>query len=151
MVPRMWLCRIGSVATLNLEYELAYEGGWPVSGCQVEHPVDELILTPNIIPAYPSSLSLPYHVHRLIPLNRSPRRLELSESLLGIDSSFDGAVVLLDDVIQVLHGPVPATTAESPFLFKSRDCRGVDGRQIRVDDARLRVRRVDQGLAKQLF
>jgi hypothetical protein len=93
--------------------------------------VDELILTPNIIPAHPSSLPLPYHVHRPVPLNRSPRRLELSESLLGIHSPFDGALVLLDDVIQVLHGPVPATTAESPFLFNicrfmatrgSRDC-----------------------------
>jgi hypothetical protein len=43
-------------------------------------------------------------VHRRIPLNRSARRLELSESLLGIHSSFDGALVLLDDVIQVRHG-----------------------------------------------
>ena len=109
------------VLQLESGYELACEGGWPVSGSQVEHPIDELILTPNIIPDYPSSLSLPYHVHRLVPLNRSPRRLQLSESLLGIHSSFDGAVVLLDDVIQVLHGPVPATTAESPFLFNSRD------------------------------
>ena len=85
------------------------------------------------------------------PLNRSPRRLELSKSLLGIHSSFDGAVVLLDDVIQVLHRPVPATTAESPFLFNSRDCRGVNGCQIRVDDAGLRMRRIDQGLPKQPF
>jgi hypothetical protein len=113
--------------------------------------VDKLILTPDIIPAHPSSLPVPYHVHRLIPLNRSPRRLELSESPLGIHSSFDGAVVLLDDVIPVLHGLVPATTAESPFLFNSQDCRAIDGCQIRVDDARLRVRRIVQSLPKQPF
>jgi hypothetical protein len=62
--------------------------------------VDELILAPNIIPAHASSLPLPDHVHRLVPLNRSPFRLELLESLLGIHSPFDGSVVLLDDVIQ---------------------------------------------------
>ena len=99
-----------------------------VSGGHFEHFVDELILTPNISPAHPSNLSLPHHVDRFITLNRSPRRLELAESLLGVHSSFDGAVVLLDDVVQVLHGPVPAATAESPFLLNSRDRRGVDGR-----------------------
>ena len=85
------------------------------------------------------------------PLNRSPRRLELSKSLLGIHSSFDGAVVLLDDVIQVLHRPVPATTAESPFLLNSGDRRAVDRRQIGIDDTRLRMRGHTQSFAKQPF
>ena len=99
-----------------------------VSGGQFEQLVDELILTPNIRPVHPSNLSLPHHVDRFITLNRSSRRLELSESLLGVHSSFDRSMVLLDDVVQVLHGPVPAATAESPFLLNSRDRRGVDGR-----------------------
>jgi site-specific DNA recombinase len=42
-----------------------------------------------------------------------------------------------DDVVQVLHRPVPAPWRESSLLLNSRDCRGVDGCQIRVDDARL--------------
>jgi len=50
-------------------------------------------------------------VDRFITLNRSSRRLELAESLLGVHSSLDGAVVLLDDVVQVLHRPVPAAKA----------------------------------------
>ena len=70
-----------------------------VSGGQSEQLVDELILTPNIRPAHPSNLSLPHHVDRFITLNRSSRRLELAESLLGVHSSLDGAVVLLDDVV----------------------------------------------------
>jgi hypothetical protein len=81
-----------------------------VSGGQSEQLVDELILTSNIRSAHPSNLSLPHHVDRFITLNRSSRRLELAESLLGVHSSLGGAVVLLDDVVQVLHGPVPAAT-----------------------------------------
>ena len=91
------------------------------SGGEFEQLVDELILTTNISPAHPSNLSLTQHVDRFITLNRSPRCLELSESLFGIHSSFDGAVVLLDDVVQVLYGPVTAATGESPFLLNSRD------------------------------
>jgi hypothetical protein len=66
--------------------------------------VDALILTPNIGPAHPSNLSLPHHVDHFITLNRSSRGLEFSESLLGVHSSFDGAMVLLDDVVQVRSG-----------------------------------------------
>jgi hypothetical protein len=47
-------------------------------------------------------------------LNRSSRGLELSESPLGVHSSFDGAMVLLDDVVQVL--PVGAESDGGEFL-----------------------------------
>jgi len=88
-----------------------------VSSGQSEHPVDELILTPHIGSAHPSNLPLAQHVDRFITLNCSVRRMELSESLLSIHSSFDGAVVLLEDVVQVLHGSVLAATAESPSFL----------------------------------
>ena len=88
-----------------------------ISGRQLEHVVDELILTPNVGPAHPSSLSLPHHVDRFITLNRSSRGLELSESLLGVHLSFDGAMVLLDNVVQVLHGSVPTAMSESSFFL----------------------------------
>ena len=127
------------------------EDGCRGSGGQFEQLVDELILTPNIRPAHPSNLSLSHHVDRFITLNRSSRRLELSESLLGVHSSFDRSMVLFDDVVQILHGPVPTATAERPFLLNSRDRRGVDGGQIRVDDARLWMRSITQSLAKQPF
>jgi hypothetical protein len=67
------------------------------------------MLTPNIGPAHPSNLSLPHHGDCFRTLNRSSRGLELSESLLDVHSSFDGTMVLLDDVVQVLHGPVPTS------------------------------------------
>ena len=141
--------RRGSVATSNLPV-----GDGPVrvavriSGGQLEHVVDELILTPNIGPAHPSNLSLPHHVDHFITLNRSSRSLELSESLLGVHSSFDGAKVLLDNVVQVLHGSVPTATPENSFLLSSRDRGAINGCQIRVDDPRLWMRSVAQSLAK---
>jgi hypothetical protein len=59
------------------------------SGSQFEELVDELNLTPNIFPAYPTSLPLPDHVHGFVTLNRSLRRLEFSEPLLGVHPAFD--------------------------------------------------------------
>ena len=39
-----------------------------------------------------------------VALNGSPGRLEFSEALLGVDSTFDGSMILFEDVIQVLYG-----------------------------------------------
>src|ERR1700674_4072359 len=87
------------------------------SGGQFEELVDELNLTPNISSAHPLNLPLPQHVHRLITLNGSLRRLEFSEPLLGVHPAFDRSVVLLQNVVQVLDGSVPATAAKCPFLL----------------------------------
>ena len=87
------------------------------SGGQFEELVDELNLTPNIFPAYPTSLPLPDHVHGFVTLNRSLRRLEFSEPLLGVHPAFNPSVVLLENVVQVLYGSVAATAAKCPFLL----------------------------------
>ena len=68
-------------------------------GGQFKHFVDELILTPNISAAHPSNLSLAQHVDCFVTLNRSSRSPKFSESLLGIHSSFDGPMVLLNGLI----------------------------------------------------
>jgi hypothetical protein len=81
------------------------------SGGQFEELVDELNVTPNISPAHPPNLPLPHHVYRLITLNGSLRRLEFSEPLLGVHPVFDRAVILLQDIVQVLHRSVPTTAA----------------------------------------
>src|ERR1700694_4230783 len=120
----------------------------PSSGGQFEELVDELNLTPNIRFAHPPNLPLPQHVHRLIPLNRSLRRLEFSEPLLGVYATFDRAVILLQDIVQVLYGSVPATAAKYPFLLYVGDGRAVDRCQIRIDDTRLRMGRMAQRLPK---
>jgi hypothetical protein len=90
-------------------------------------------------------------VYRLIALNRSPGGLEFSEALLSVDSAFDCTMILFNDVIQVLDWAMPTSAAKRPFLFNSRDGRSINGSQIGIDDARLRMRGVAQSLAKQPF
>src|SRR6516164_473960 len=102
--------------------------------------VDEPILTPDATAAQPPHLALPNDVHRLLALNRSTRRLEFAEPLLGPHAPFDRTMVLLDDVVQILDGSMAAPAAERPFLLYVCNGRTVDRRQIRVDDARLRMR-----------
>ena len=99
-----------------------------ISGSQIEGLVDELNLTPNIVPVHPPNLPLPYHIDGFVTLNRSPCRLEFSEALLGVHAAFDRAVILLQDIVQVLHGSVPTTAAKNSFLLDVGDGRAVDRR-----------------------
>ena len=66
-----------------------------VSCSHLEQLVDELNLSPNIRIASPPRLPLPDHVHGLVSLDRSPRRLKLAKPLLGLYSSFDRSMILL--------------------------------------------------------
>jgi hypothetical protein len=80
-------------------------------GRQPEKAVDELNLSKKIISCHPSGLSLPDHVDCFVALNRSLSRLEFSEALLGIHSTFDGSMILFENVIQVLHRSVSTALA----------------------------------------
>src|SRR5277367_5040476 len=119
------------------------------SGCQIEEMVDELDLSRQIISCHPSNLPLPYHVDCFVALNGSPGRLEFSEALFGVHSTFDGSMILFEDVIQVLHGSVSTTMAQCPFLLTVGDRGGVDRRQVGVDHSRLRMGSIAERLAKQ--
>jgi hypothetical protein len=88
----------------------------PLSG-QPEQLSDKPDLTPNVLARDPPNLALPYHVHRLVALNRSPGRVEFSEALLGVNPAFDRAMVLLDDVVQVLNGSMATLAAQHPSLL----------------------------------
>src|SRR5580700_3749817 len=106
-----------------------------ILGGHLEEFVNEPHLTPDVTPAQPPYLALPNYVHRLIALNRSARSLEFTEPLLGLHSPFDRAMVLLDDVVQILDGSAAAAAAQRLFLLHVCDGRAVDRRQVRVDDA----------------
>jgi hypothetical protein len=84
------------------------------------------------MPAQPPHLTLPNYVRRLIALNRSSRSPEFTKPLLSVHSPFDRAMVLLDDVVQILDGSVAAPTAERPLPIYVGDGRAVNRRQIRV-------------------
>src|SRR6516165_12549915 len=92
-------------------------------GCQGEKAVDELNLSKKIISCHPSSLPLPDHMNCFVALNRSPSRRELSEALLGIHTTFDGSMILFENVIQVLHRSVSTAVAQRAFLTYCRGSR----------------------------
>src|ERR1035437_2752318 len=118
-------------------------------GCQVEKAVDELNLPKKIISCHPSSLPLPDHVDCFVALNRSPSCLEFSEALLGVHSTFDGSMILFQNVVQVLHGSVSTAVAQRPFFFSVGDRRAVYRCQVGVDYSRLGMGSIAERLAKQ--
>ena len=117
--------------------------------CQIEETVDELDLSRQIISCHPSNLPLPDHVDCFVALNGSPGRLKFSESLFGINSTFDGSMILFEDVIQVLHGSVSTTIAQRLFLLTVSERGAVDRRQVGVDHSRLWMGWIAERLAKQ--
>src|ERR1039457_2232432 len=119
------------------------------SGCQLEKVVDELNLSKKIISCHPSNLPLPDHVDCFVALNRSSSRLEFSEALLGVHSTFDGSMILFENVVQVLHRSVSTAGAQRPFLFTVGDRRAVNRCQISVDHSRLGMGSIAERLAKQ--
>src|SRR5271169_2546826 len=118
-------------------------------GRQVEEAVDELNLTNKIPSCYPSNLPLPDHVDCFVALNRTPSRLEFSEALLGVNSTFDGSMILFENVVQVLHRSVSTALAQRPFLLPAGDRGAVNRRQVRVDHSRLRMGSIAERLAKE--
>src|ERR1017187_7976381 len=118
-------------------------------GCQIEKVVDELNLTTKIISCHPSNLPLPDHVDCFIALNRSSSRLEFSEALRSVHSTFDGSMILFENVVQVLHGSVSTAGGQRPFLLTVRDRRAVYRCQVGVDHSRLGMGSIAERLAKQ--
>src|ERR1039457_947976 len=114
-------------------------------GCQIEKAVDELNLSKKIISCHPSSLPLLDHVDCFVALNRSPSRLEFSEALLGVHSTFDGSMILFENVVQVLHRSVSTAVAQRPFLLTVRDRGAVNRCQVRVDHSRLGMGSIAEG------
>jgi hypothetical protein len=71
------------------------------SGGAIEEIGHESNLSANV--AFPDSfnLSLPDHVHDLIPTDGPPRRVETEETETGIYSAIYESAPLLDDIIEI--------------------------------------------------
>ena len=68
----------GCVATFQKRQESDWSSRLGSVSCRhLEQVVDELNLSPHIRTAHPPRLPLPDHVHGLVALDRSPRRLKL--------------------------------------------------------------------------
>ncbi len=86
------------------------------SAGEAEHPFDEPVLRSDVT-LHPPNLSLLNLVHRRVALNRPPRTTELAKMLLGTDPFFGGAVILLQNVVQVLNRPMTAALSQDFFLL----------------------------------
>jgi hypothetical protein len=125
------------------------ELGRNVSGREIEQLVDKAILLANIIVAEPPSLALADHGHGLVTRNRSRRCAELMQALLGLHSSFNRAMILLPDVVQVLHRSMSAAAAQGSFRFYR--CNRREASSSSVNDPGLRMRWIAERLAEQTF
>ena len=99
--------------------------------------------------ADPARLPLADHVHRLVSLYRSPSCVELAKALLGLHSSFDRSMILLQDVVQILDRSMAAAAAQGSFRLHCGNRRAVEAGLISVDDAGLRMRWIAERLAEQ--
>src|SRR6266700_6687575 len=85
--------------------------------------------------AHPSDLSLTNQVHDLVSLERSPCRLKGKEAHPGLDQPFDEAMVLLDQVIQVVDLPEFDTLGKYSSGFELGNGFGIGRICIDIDHA----------------
>ena len=67
---------------------------------EIRHESD---LPSDISFAYSFNLPFSHHMHRLITLDCSTRRLKTEEPESGIDAPFDEPMVLLDEVVEIFR------------------------------------------------
>jgi hypothetical protein len=77
-------------------------------GSEGEDSINKLVLPSDVTLLHPPDLALPNLVHHLVALNRPPRTTELAKALLGTDPFLDGAMILLQNVVQILNRPMTA-------------------------------------------
>ena len=111
--------------------------------------MDARPLVPNSQPAHPPRVPLPDHVHRLVALDRTPRRLHITKPLRGVHASCDRSVIRLHDGVHVVDRSGAATALPDAFLLHAGNRRAVAACAVRVDDAGPRMRRIRQRLADQ--
>jgi hypothetical protein len=92
--------------------------------------------------AEPPRLPLPNHVYSLVARNRSPCCSELAKALLGLHSSFNRSMILLQDIVQILDRSMAAAPAQGSFRFHCDNRRAVEAGLISVDDPVTAVRGV---------
>ncbi len=103
---------------------------------------DEGHLPSDISFVHPVHLSLANHMHRFLALKRSPCRFHGNEAHGGLDESFEKAVVLLDQGIQVVDLPQFYRFGKDSGNFEESLGRGLGRIFIDVDHTRSQLRGV---------
>jgi len=88
-------------------------------------------------------------VYSLVSRNGSPCCSELAKALLGLHSSFNRSMILLQDIVQILDRSMAAAPAQGSFRSHPGNRRAIEAGLIGVDDAGLRMRWIAQRHAEQ--
>ena len=96
---------------------------------------DKLLLTLNIALFDSLKLPFPYHVHRLISLNRPPRRWIRSEAQSRSDSAFHETVILFYNIVHVLAWSSLAVLRQEHLVLQIIHSADVGTILVDVDDA----------------
>src|SRR5271166_2841948 len=86
---------------------------------------------------------------RLVAGTCAPSAPKRTEMLARADPAFDGPVILLQDVVEVLHRSMSAVLLQSTFGFELRNRRRITGVLVGVDDPRRRMVRSAQGFGEK--
>src|ERR1700746_838064 len=78
-------------------------------------------------------LSFANHMDCLVAGDRAPSSPERMKMLTGADSPLDGAVILLQDVVKILHGSMAAVFIQRSFGFELHDGRWGSCVRVGVD------------------
>ena len=81
---------------------------------------DEGDLSADVSFAHLPDLSLANHVHHLIPMPRSPSRFNRKEAHPWLDEPFEEAMILFDEVVEIVDQDVSSTlSGKIPLALSS--------------------------------
>ena len=96
-------------------------------------------------------LSFSYHVHDLISLSCSPSCLEREKAHPRFCQTFDEAMVLFNEIVEVFHLSQFTACGKMFFCLKRVECFGVGGVFVHVDDTRSHGMSGGKGCKKEVL
>ena len=100
---------------------------------------------------YPPHSAFPNHVHRFNPLQRPPRRGKRPVTFRQLRPLLHRAMVLFNDVVEILALPQTDSTRQDAFHFQRFDCGRKSRVLVHVDDPWHGIARGTQGLTEEAF
>jgi hypothetical protein len=96
-------------------------------------------------------LSFPHEVYHFIALECPPRCLQGKEAHAKLDEPFDEAVILLQDVVEVLYSPQLTVLREFPLCFQFLEGLWIGRVFVHCDHPRRYSMRCGKYVAEKVF
>jgi hypothetical protein len=120
-------------------------------GCDSKQAGDQRNLPCDVPFSHSLHLALPKHVYHLVALQGSPRCLERKEAHPRLDEPFNEAVILFDQVVEVLDLPQFTGLGNGSLLFQFVEGFGVGRVFVNCDDARSGGMRRSERFSEKVF